>query len=146
MTFPRSNPIYILSYLRDLAYPLSHSFTSSIKSITSQMSLLSNHNSDNTRSVTQSKPAYPPLLSKQYTPYSHTDMALYFINRGLFNSSILGLQNKPLFIQFRAILVKLQGVLFLGGGELDQLAQSDPLPLVESQSRKSFYYRRQAGL
>ena len=41
---------------------------------------------------------YPPPLSKRYTLYSPTNMALYFINRGLFYRSILGLQNKPLFV------------------------------------------------
>ena len=51
----------------------------------------------------------PP--SKQYTPYSFTNIALYFINRGLFYSPIVGLQNKPIFIYFRAILVELWGVL-----------------------------------
>jgi len=39
----------------------------------------------------RSKPAHPPPLSKQYTPYSPTNIALYFINRGPFDSSILGL-------------------------------------------------------
>ena len=60
-------------------------------------------------------PAYSLPLLKQYTPYSPTSIALYFVNRSLFYSFILGLQNKPLFIQFRAILVELQGVLIFGG-------------------------------
>ena len=52
MTFPRSNPIYVLGCLRDLAYPLSHGSTGFIESTTSRMFSLSNRNANNTRSVT----------------------------------------------------------------------------------------------
>ena len=39
----------------------------------------------------RSKPTYPPLILKLYTPYSPTNIALQFINRSLFYSSILAL-------------------------------------------------------
>ena len=44
---------------------------------------------------------------RQYTPYSPTNTALYLINKVPFYSPEIELQNRPLFIKYRAILVGL---------------------------------------
>ena len=63
VTFPRSDFMHVLSYLYNSAYPSSHSSTGSMESITSQMSPLSNRNTDNTRSVTKSKKTIKVILN-----------------------------------------------------------------------------------
>ena len=50
--FPHSDFMRVLSCLYNLAYPLSHSFTNSIKSTTFWMSSFSNCNANNIRSIT----------------------------------------------------------------------------------------------
>ena len=49
--FLRSDFIYVLSYLYNLAYPLSYGFTSFIEFITFWIFSLSNRNANNTKSV-----------------------------------------------------------------------------------------------
>ena len=53
----------------------------------------------------------PPFL-KISTPYNSIKIVLNYINKGLFYSPRIELQNGPLFIKYRAILVGIRGNIY----------------------------------